>query len=185
MSFILEDAVSGDPAQAKSRVLAHSGNGDWEQLCFDFTGDTTGFSSSRITFIFDNGVVGNAENDPDSWTFWYDEIEQVETCNPPAEFPVDFEDDPTSYNFGPIGGFGGGASDVIVNPDQSGLNTTAQTARMQKFNDQPFGGSTLQLGGDVDFSGGAGIHDEGLVDEAGACPLQVRGCRQRPAGKRY
>ena len=30
-------------------------------------------------------------------------------------------------------GFGGGASTVIDNPDPSGINTSVQTAQMQKF----------------------------------------------------
>ena len=92
---------------------------------------------------------------PDNWTFYFDEIEQAADCGiPPASFPVDFEDDPASYDFGPDAGFGGGASTVIANPDQSGLNTTAQTAQMQKFAAEAFGGSTLNLGGNVDFSPG-------------------------------
>ncbi|MEM7610691.1 MAG: hypothetical protein AAF270_03365 [Pseudomonadota bacterium] len=139
----------------RERTVNHSGSGGWEELCFDFTGDTAGNPSSAITFIFDNGVNGDAANDASNWTFYYDEIEQVADCGvPPASFPIDFEADPTSYNFGPAGGFGGGASSVITNPDQSGLNTTAQTARMQKFAAEPFGGSTLALDGNVDFSGG-------------------------------
>ncbi|MFK8054312.1 MAG: hypothetical protein AB8F65_15190 [Woeseiaceae bacterium] len=139
----------------KERVVTHTGSGDWESLCFDFTGDTAGDASSAITFIFDNGVNGDATNNPDDWTFYFDDIQQVADCGvPPASFPLNFEADPMSYDFGPEAGFGGGASVVIDNPDASGLNTTAQVVRMQKFAAEPFGGSTLQLGGNVDFSAG-------------------------------
>ncbi len=139
----------------KERIVSHSGSGTWEELCFDFTADTAGSPSNAITFIFDNGVNGDATNNPGDWTFYFDEIEQAADCGGPiATFPVDFQADPASYDFGPAGGFGGGASDVITNPDQTGLNTTTQTARMQKFPGDLFGGSTLALDGRVDFSAG-------------------------------
>ena len=140
----------------KERIVTYSGSGNWEELCFDFSGDTAGNPVTGITFIFDLGVMGNAANDPDNWTFYFDEIEQVDSCPvPPPLFPVDFEGDPASYDFGADGGFGGGASSVIANPDASGLNTSAQVARMQKFAGEVYGGSTLSLGSSVDFTQGA------------------------------
>jgi hypothetical protein len=139
----------------QERTFNHSGSGAWEELCFDFTGSTAGPASSAITFIFDLGVAGNADNDPDNWTFYFDDIEQTDDCGfPQASFPVDFEADPASYDFGPEAGFGGGATTVIANPDQNELNPSAQVAQMQKFAAEVFGGSTLALGGNVDFSAG-------------------------------
>ena len=67
---------------------------------------------------------------------------------------IDFEGDPASYDFGPDGGFGGGVSTVIANPDSSGINTTAQVVQMQKFADQDFGGSTLAFPQGFDWSQG-------------------------------
>ena len=156
--FKLEDAVSGDPALGKERTLSHSGSGSWEQLCFDFSGDVSGFSSDTITLIFDLGVAGDADNNPDDWTFFFDDITQVESCGggggEPVNLPVDFEGDPATYDFGAEAGFGGGVATVIANPDQSGLNTTAQTARMQKFAGEVFGGATLVLSDPIDFTAG-------------------------------
>ncbi|MEL6869181.1 MAG: carbohydrate binding domain-containing protein [Pseudomonadota bacterium] len=156
VTFKFEDAVSGDPANGIERAETHSGGSEWQTLCFDFSSATAGFSTSSITFIFDNGVIGDADNDPDNWTFYMDAIEQVAACPgaPTTTLPVDFEDDPATYQFGDDAGFAGGASDVIANPDQSGSNTTTQTARMLKFAGEVFGGSTLELAGNVDFSGG-------------------------------
>ena len=152
-TFKFEDAISGDPALGIERVESHSGSAEWETLCFDFSGATAGFTTSSITLIFDNGVIGDADNDPDNWTFYLDAIEQVDSCPgaPTTTLPVDFEDDPATYQFA---NFAGGEADVIANPDQSGSNTTAQTARMRKFADQVFGGSTLSLAGNVDFTQG-------------------------------
>lgn len=141
----------------KERSVSHSGSGTWEELCFDFTGDTTGPATSAITFIYDLGVNGDAAGDPANWTFEFDDITQTTDCaggGGGSVLPVDFEADPTSYDFGMDAGFGGGASTVIANPDASGINTSAQVAQMQKFAGEVFGGSTLNLGGNVDFSAG-------------------------------
>jgi hypothetical protein len=153
--FKLEGADSSSQTDDRERSVNYSGSGGWEQLCFDFTGDTAGLTSRTIAFIFDLGVSGNAASDPSNWTFFFDEIEQVADCGiPVVSFPVTFEGDPASYNFGVDGGFGGGASAVIANPDQSGLNVSAQVARMQKFAGEVFGGSTLTLSSAVNFPQG-------------------------------
>ncbi|MFU8833010.1 MAG: carbohydrate binding domain-containing protein, partial [Wenzhouxiangella sp.] len=78
--FKLEDAVSGLPELGKESTVSHSGSGSWEELCFDFSGDVAGFSSRSITFIFDLGTLGDAENNPEQWTFFFDEITQVTSC---------------------------------------------------------------------------------------------------------
>jgi hypothetical protein len=156
--FKLEDAVSGDPNLGKERTASHSGSGAWEEVCLDFSGAVNGFSSDRITLIFDIGVVGAAETNPNAWTFYFDDIAQVDSCGggggDPVNLPVDFEADPATYDFGAEAGFGGGVATVIANPDQSGLNTTAQTARMQKFAGEVFGGATLALSDTIDFADG-------------------------------
>ena len=54
------------------RVATHGGSG-WEVLTFDYTGSTTP-GVFGLTFIFDNGTIGNAADDPDNWTFYYDDI---------------------------------------------------------------------------------------------------------------
>ena len=58
---------------------------------------------------------------------------------------IDFESTPESYDFGLDGGFGGGAAQVIANPEMNGINTSAQVGRMLKFPGEVFGGSTLAL----------------------------------------
>ncbi len=41
--------------------------------------------------------------------------------------------------------FGGAIADIITNPDQSGINTSDQVGRMQKFAGELFGGTTIPL----------------------------------------
>lgn len=56
---------------AQERNVPHGGSG-WETLTFDFTG--VAGSLSQITFIFDLGVVGDADNNSSNWTFYFDDI---------------------------------------------------------------------------------------------------------------
>ena len=65
--------------------------------------------------------------------------------------PINFEEiceTPSIVNFN------GGATTVIDNPDKSGLNTTDKVAQMQKFPDQPFGGTRLDLPDPINFAEG-------------------------------
>lgn len=138
--------------QNKERVQNHSGSSTWEELCFDFSGDTAGAPNPGLTLIFDNGTLGQADTDPANWTFFYDEITQVADCGggggpAPLELPVDFENAVDAQ----FSDFGGGVVNIIANPDASGINTSAQVARMQKFDGEVFGGSTMALGTPIDF----------------------------------
>ena len=91
------------------RTVTHSGSG-WEELSFDFTG-VEGAGTNGITFIFDNGTAGNAEGDPDNWTFYYDDIvlnaggDSVDTA------PVVGITDIGNYGFVTNGGFESGNLD--------------------------------------------------------------------------
>jgi hypothetical protein len=148
-----------EPGALLERTRSHSGSGEWEELCFDFAGAGTAGARTELTLIFDLGVTGQAATDPDNWTFFFDEITQVENCDGvvepgPVNLPVNFEGAPESYDFGQENGFAGGVATVIANPDRSGLNTTAQTARMQKFAGEVFGGATLVLDDLIDFGKG-------------------------------
>lgn len=58
------------------RSVTHSGSG-WEELEFDFTGQS-GAGVPAVTVIFDLGIQGGAGDDPDNWTFYYDDIKLVE-----------------------------------------------------------------------------------------------------------
>jgi len=52
----------------------------------------------------------------------------------------EFEGDIASYEFN---NFDGGVSTVVSNPDATGINTSAQVVKMEKFAGQTWGGSTL------------------------------------------
>jgi beta-glucanase (GH16 family) len=51
--------------------VPHGGSG-WEELSYDFSSFTGAVEG--VTVIFDLGTVGDADNDPVNWTFYYDDI---------------------------------------------------------------------------------------------------------------
>ncbi|MGI9270543.1 MAG: hypothetical protein ACR2QT_02115 [Woeseiaceae bacterium] len=143
LTFKLEE--TNDGTLGVEGVRGHSGSGMWEELCYDFSGAT--LTVIAYTLIFDNGVQGFADVDPDNWTFFYDDITQVASCPGAVDtmLPVDFEEEAFNYDFN---NFEGGVASVITNPDQSGINTSPQVARMQKFaatSGLTFGGATLAI----------------------------------------
>ncbi|MEO0579584.1 MAG: hypothetical protein AAFZ58_12925, partial [Pseudomonadota bacterium] len=114
--------------QGDERTATHSGSGTWEELCFDFSGvsgDVTG-----ITLIFDNGTVGDAANNPNDWTFQFDDIAQTSaTCAPPP--PPDmfetltFDDPAVTYTLRDFGG----AGSTVTNDPTGGTNMVVQVVR--------------------------------------------------------
>jgi uracil DNA glycosylase len=128
------------------RTVNHTGSG-WEELTFDFTGDIS-TSESRLTLIFDNGVMGDAAGDAANWTFYFDDFttpaaEEVVVVDPEGPAIVtDFEAAASTYVFSD---FDGGAAVVLANPDATGINTSAQVGQMTKSAGQTWGGSTMTL----------------------------------------
>jgi len=87
MTFKLEETTDG--TLGVERVATHGGGSVWEELCFDFTGSTV--NTIGLTIIFDNGVLGAAIEGVFSgdWTFYYDEITQVESCTGGGSSAID------------------------------------------------------------------------------------------------
>jgi len=80
--------VEGSPAVERDGT--HDGGSVWQELCFDFTGDNAGPPVTGISIFFDLGTVGDVTNDPDNWTFYYDDIQQTtEPCPVPPPEPGD------------------------------------------------------------------------------------------------
>lgn len=94
----------------------------WENLLYDFS-EAPVANYMRIVIFFD---FGNAGNDA---VYYFDEIESVNNSGGPA--PLTFQDFegtlPTFTVFGNIAD-----TEVIPNPDISGLNTTSNVAQLTK-----------------------------------------------------
>ena len=114
----------------QERSIDHSGSGTWEEICYDFTGTTAGPAATGITVIFDLTVMGNAGGDPDNWTFYFDEIEQVASCGggggpgTPIALPVTFDDGDAAFY--ELTDFGGVTTTLVADPDNA-ANTVAST----------------------------------------------------------
>ncbi len=106
VAFKLEE--EGNPEGGLTRELTHPGGSEWQELCFDFTGQSVPPPVINLTIIFDNGVLGRADTDPDNWTFFYDEIDQVRQCPPPPGTPID--PDATLFS-------SSGAPDLVIPDD--------------------------------------------------------------------
>ncbi|QNM86719.1 hypothetical protein H9W90_06275 [Polaribacter pectinis] len=96
----------------------------WEELTFDISNASPSITYDRVVIFFDFGNAG------DDSVYYYDEINLVNNSggsNPPLIFQ-DFEGTaPAFTSFGDIA-----AIEVISNPDATGVNTTANVAKMVK-----------------------------------------------------
>ena len=132
--FKIENAADA-AVSVETETLTTVADG-WETLVFDFTNEVTGTPAFDPAATYDKLAVfpnfGATGADAGAQTYFYDDIDVVPARGGAS---VDFEGDPAQYDFGPDGGFGGGVSTVIANPDPSGINTTAQVVQMQKFAD--------------------------------------------------
>jgi len=107
VSFKLEE--QGNPAGGFTVVQDHSGSGTWEELCFDVTAQAVPTPVVALTIIFDNGVLGAADTNPDDWTFYYDDITQVESCAAGGG-PADIQPDAALFS-------SSGDSDLVIPDD--------------------------------------------------------------------
>ena len=75
-------------------VVPLAGNG-WETVTADFTGRTGATDVMGLTFILDNGTVGDAAGSPSDWTYFIDDIAvgaAPEPVDPGLVLSNDFED---------------------------------------------------------------------------------------------
>jgi uncharacterized protein YkuJ len=116
-------------------------SGEWETLYFNFTGQNAG-SNNQMLFMFNAGAPGNGEE------YYFDDIEQIATI--PAEnivaLPIDFETPVT------VGSFDGALGARVVNPHQTGINTSGFVGQLTRPAGGPFAGSRITLSAPIDFS---------------------------------
>lgn len=133
---------------------------EWEELTFSFAG-LTGGTYTGITIIYDLGVMGDGSAD---FTLLFDDIDYT-TITGGVSLPIDFESTDLTYSFSD---FEGGVATVIDNAQSSGINTSAKVGQMVKNAGAVFGGSTLALGGAIDFGDNAIITMKVLANRVGA-----------------
>jgi hypothetical protein len=94
----------------------------WEELTYDFSGIDLTNEYQKVVFFFDFGNPG------DDATYYFDDVKLVLASVPSVSKIEDFEGEAPAFTvFGNIAEI-----EIVTNPDQSGANTTANTAKMIK-----------------------------------------------------
>lgn len=129
------------------RSANHTGSG-WEELTFDFIGDT-GTGVTAITLIFDLGIMGDAAGDPTNWTFYFDDINIVTgdtgsgtggntgTGGDTGIATINFEASGTgaAYSWNVFENTDNPAVEIVANPDTTGANTSTSSAKFTARSD--------------------------------------------------
>jgi len=113
----------------------------WETLNFNLTG-ANGNDFSIIAIFFNFNISGSGE------TYFFDNIRLT---NPVVlGLPLNFEQEASVYNFTE---FGGAPTEVIENPDPTGINLSANVAKTLKANGaENFAGSFIDVNEPIDLS---------------------------------
>jgi hypothetical protein len=116
----VENLDSGDIAYEVDATTTVSN--EWQELEYDFSAIDVSQEYQKIVFFFDFDNVG------DGSTYYFDDVRLV-AANLPSSKPVeDFEGEAPEFTaFGNIFDV-----EILANPDQSGLNTTATVAKLTK-----------------------------------------------------
>jgi flagellin-like hook-associated protein FlgL len=147
------EAGQGIPAQAVDVMTTTASS--WETLTADFTNlIDPNVDYNRVTVIFDFVV----DQPGDSTTYYYDNIQVADVSGgggDPVTLPVDFEDPDLNYRFE---GFEGAISQIIMNPDPTGENTSSMVMETLKGQGSAFfAGTFIDLDEPIDFSTNKGI----------------------------
>ncbi|MDA1067203.1 MAG: hypothetical protein O3C43_11945 [Verrucomicrobia bacterium] len=157
------------PSHFVEKIVNSTKAGEWEILTFDYASPTGGeldFNEllpvyNRISIFFNFGAGGGATDT----TYHFEDV----TLGAPEilNLPFDFESDTLAYDFGEGGGFGGGVSTIIDNPQMVEPNTSAKVAQMVKNAPETWAGSTLVLDGPLNFGNGSRISLDVFSPRAG------------------
>lgn len=139
----LENLTDGSIFIEKTVTL--QGNSSWEDVAVDFSDIDVNQQYQKIVFFFDFGVIGDGSAD---WTFYIDNIKQDFAGVPVSQMVEDFEGTPPAFTvFGNIA-----ATEVIANPDMSGINTSSNVAQFTKTSGSEFwAGTFFEIGNPLDL----------------------------------
>lgn len=115
----------------------------WEELTFDFSDIDLTQEFSKLVLFFNYGTSGSGQ------TYYFDDI--VQTASSDAlVFPLTFESSSLNYGLVP---FEGAATEIINNPDASGINTSSKVVQFFKAQGaKTYAGVAITLESVIDFS---------------------------------
>ena len=147
-----DHANNGITCETEATVTTASG---WQTLEFNFANPASGTAAfdptknyDKASIFFNFGVTGATAGEK---TYYFDDVKfgaaPVETVG--LALPIDFESSTITYAFTD---FDGGAATKIVNPQSSGINTSATVAQMVKGAGATWAGSYITMPSAIDFS---------------------------------
>lgn len=132
----------------------------WETLTFDMSAVDQSQQYSKVVVFFDFGNAGDGSD------YYFDAIVQGA---PPADrltMPISFESETLAYSFQ---NFGNATSEVVANPDPSGINTSAKVGQTFKAaGAEVWAGSFLELEENIDFANSPTLKVKVWSPKAGA-----------------
>jgi hypothetical protein len=115
----------------------------WEDLVFDFTGINNANNYQRVVLFFNFGNAGTGLN------YYFDDVE-LTTGAESLVLPLTFQSTTLTYSFT---NFGGALSEVVTNPNVTGINTSTKVGKFVKPNGaQTWAGSFIELTNPINFA---------------------------------
>ncbi|RKS99645.1 gliding motility-associated C-terminal domain-containing protein [Flavobacterium sp. 123] len=139
--------------ETEATVTTASG---WQTLEFNFANQAAGTAALNLAFVYDKASIffnfGTTGAVAGEKTYYFDDVAfgaAAPTTSTSPTLPMDFESSTIAYSFVD---FDGGLATKIVNPHNTGINTSATAAQMVKGAGQPWAGSKIVLASPVDFT---------------------------------
>ena len=127
------ESTTGPPHE---RLVNLTTTGAWEEVSFDFSALTNETFDSVTVFMNFN------QTDAASQTYFWDNLEQVSLAPPAPSLPITFEGGQLPV----FGDFNGSFTQVIANPDATGVNTSANVAENTVPANAAFAGVNFPVG---------------------------------------
>jgi hypothetical protein len=141
VTFKFENAA--DNTINKENQQFTSVSNQWEELTFDFSDIDLTKEYSRIVVFFNLGTSGTGES------YYFDDVVQA-VGSDAVILPLTFESASLNYGLVP---FEGAATEIIANPDPSGINASSKVVQFFKtVGAQTYAGVAIPLQSPVDFS---------------------------------
>ena len=127
----------------------------WQTLEFDFAHAASGTAPLNLSYNYDKASIffnfGTPGSVAGEKTYYFDDVQFMPGGGLPTlpVMPIDFESNNVLYNFSD---FDGGVATLINNPQVSGINLSSKVAQMVKNAGQTWGGTSMMLASNIDFS---------------------------------
>ena len=129
------ESTTGPPHE---RLVNLTTTGAWEELTFDFSA-LTNETFDSVTIFMNFG-----QTDPATQVYYWDNLEQINIGSNPVALPLTFE-----TVIPPFNDFNGSFTQVIPNPDPSGVNTSANVAENTVAANAAFAGVNIAVPVDI------------------------------------